>query len=466
MLCAHTAAWNSMKCLGSCPPTSGSPYSPRDMSSATRDPAKGRAVILGAGIGGLLAAAGLRRAGLDVLIVERDQLPLRPEPRPGIPQGRQLHNLLGRAQLHIEDLLPRFHEELLAAGAVDAEVSTQTHVHELGISMPERPLGLRIWSAPQPVIEHVARRQLASEGITVCDNARAVGLHIANSRQVEGVRIHRQGRVDDVPADLVVDAMGAMSPATSWLAEAGYPTPEEQTHPTRHWYCTLVVRRPPVWVGKPDYWLVFPTFPNTRGGLVSPAGDREWYVSLSGVAPDRPPLSMSDFVAFASELEIPIIRDLLVDAAPVSSPRLFRRPAATWRRYDRLSTPVKGFLPIGDAVASLDPLLGQGISVAAWQSAQLAHLLDSVSCVPEITGQYLAAAAAACRDAWTLMTLFNPPPDSDAPRLHPADWSNLVTAIGNDASAHLRYVSMWHLLEPATVLNDILKPPGAMACQP
>jgi 2-polyprenyl-6-methoxyphenol hydroxylase-like FAD-dependent oxidoreductase len=399
---------------------------------------------------------------LDVIIFERDHLPARPVPRAGIPHGRQLHNLLGRAQLHIEDLLPGFHSELLAAGGVAADVSTQTHVHELGVSMPERPLGLRIWSAPQPVIEHVARKLLAGEGIVAHDGVRAEGLSIRNGRHVEGVRISCRGRAENVPADLVVDAMGAMSPAASWLTEAGCPSPATQTHLTRHWYCSLVVRRPPAWVGKPDYWLVFPTFPNTRAGLVSPAGDREWYVSLSGVAPDRPPHSTAEFAAFASELETPVIGDLLADATPVSRPRLFGKPVATWRRYDRLSSPVEGFLPIGDAFATLNPLLGQGISVAAWQGAHLARLLAPVSSPREITAPYLASAAAACRGAWTLMTLFNPPPGSDAPRVDAAGWHELVAAVGHDAGAHRRYVGMWHLLESVTVLNDILKCPKAV----
>jgi 2-polyprenyl-6-methoxyphenol hydroxylase-like FAD-dependent oxidoreductase len=323
--------------------------------------------------------------------------------------------------------------------------------------MPERPLGLRIWSAPQPLIEHVAREFLTTDGTVVCDDTKALGLDIENDQRVRGVQISRRGRVENVPADLVVDAMGAMSPAASWLAKAGCASPKREAYLSRHWYCSLTVRRPPAWVGKPDFWLIFPTYPNTRGGMVSPAGDQEWYVSLSGVAPNRPPRSAADFTALAAELETPVIADLLAEATPASRSRLFGKPTATWRRYDRLGTPITGFLPVGDAVASLNPLLGQGISVAAWQSAQLAYLLESASSLPGITGQYLAATAGACRDAWALTTLFNPPPDSDAPRLDAADWSDVVDAVANDIQAHRRYVSMWHLLEPVTILNDILR---------
>jgi 2-polyprenyl-6-methoxyphenol hydroxylase-like FAD-dependent oxidoreductase len=256
--------------------------------------------------------------------------------------------------------------------------------------------------------------------------------------------------------------MGALSSAASWLTRLDCPSPAIETHYTRQWYCSLVSGRPAGWRGKPDYWLVFPTFPNSRGGLISPAADEKWRVSLSGVAPDRPPRSAEEFTAFAARLEIPLISDLLRDARPIGRPHLFGKPVATWRRYDRLSVPVAGFLPVGDAVASLNPLLGQGISVAAWQSAHLARVLRSSSDLAEMTVTYLAHAARAASRAWTLMTLFDPPPGGDAPRLDRKRWSEIAETVAVDADAHRRYVRMWHLLEPVGVLDEILERPKMM----
>jgi hypothetical protein len=256
--------------------------------------------------------------------------------------------------------------------------------------------------------------------------------------------------------------MGAMSPAAFWLARLDCRSPAVETQHTRQWYCSLVYERPARWRGKPDYWLVFPALPSSRGGLISPAGDEKWRVSLSGVAPDRAPRSAEEFTAFASRLEIPLIGDLLRDARPLGRPHLFGKPVATWRRYDRLPGPVAGFLPVGDAVASLNPLLGQGISVAAWQSAHLARVLGSSSSLPEMTVTYLADAAGAASSAWTLMTLFDPPPGGGAPRLDRKRWSEVAEAVAADADAHGRYVRMWHLLEPAGVLDEILGWPKMM----
>ena len=54
----------------------------------------GTAVVVGASIGGLLAARVLSDAYEKIVIVDRDALPDSAAARRGVPQGRQLHVLL------------------------------------------------------------------------------------------------------------------------------------------------------------------------------------------------------------------------------------------------------------------------------------------------------------------------------------------------------------------------------------
>lgn len=407
-------------------------------------------LVLGGGIGGILAAAALHRAGHRPLVLEQDDLSAAAGPRRGTPQDGQLHNLLTRAQLHLEELLPGYRDALLDAGGVEAVVSRQTHVRELGIAMPERDLGLRLWSAPRTVLEQVARG-LLSPDCEISDRTRVTGIDVSDGR-VSTVRVERDGRTDVLPADRVVDAMGTRSRAAEWTGSA----PPVETEPVRQWYCTAVVQRPPGWHGRADFWLIFPDHPATRGALLSPWGPDHWYVSLSGVTGDPVPRSPEDLVAFSQALPDPQVGNLLGQARVVVPPRVFGKPTAVWRHYERQAAPVTGLLPLGDAVGSLNPLFGQGISVAAWQAAGLAAAARTSASTEDLTRRHLDQAAEACAAAWALMHVYMPPAGTDLPRLDDGEWQTLAGLVREDASAHRRYVGMWHLLEPTSVLRELV----------
>src|ERR1700756_2016143 len=76
-----------------------------------------RAVVLGASMGGLLAARVLSDFFRTVTVVERDVLPDNPANRRGVPQGRHIHALLARGAQILEGLFPGFLQELVADGS-------------------------------------------------------------------------------------------------------------------------------------------------------------------------------------------------------------------------------------------------------------------------------------------------------------------------------------------------------------
>ena len=60
------------------------------------------AVVIGASIGGLLAARALTDHYETVTVVDRDTLAAEREPRKGVPQGRHAHGLLARGREVLE----------------------------------------------------------------------------------------------------------------------------------------------------------------------------------------------------------------------------------------------------------------------------------------------------------------------------------------------------------------------------
>ncbi|WEH29919.1 hypothetical protein [Streptomyces sp. AM 3-1-1] len=185
------------------------------------------AAVIGASMSGLLTAAALHEHDDEVVVLDRDDLPAEPGPRKGVPQGRQLHALLGKGLDTMDELLPGLGEELLAAGAVPFDV-----VRDIRFSMDARelakaPSGIVNFGISRTLLEHHVRRRVrALPRVELREATPARGPAFAGDR-VAGVET---GDADDVlPADLVVDASGRGSRSLTRLREHGYPEPERTT---------------------------------------------------------------------------------------------------------------------------------------------------------------------------------------------------------------------------------------------
>ncbi|PQM45452.1 Putative epoxidase LasC [Mycobacterium talmoniae] len=126
------------------------------------------AVVLGAGMAGLLAARALSESYPRVTLVERDTLPTGPMHRRGIPQGRHLHSMLSRGWQVLEELFPGFLDELVADGAQvidDGDLSRiYVRLGRYGLNRTQRvadPAALVVHLASRPFLEFHLRRRVA-----------------------------------------------------------------------------------------------------------------------------------------------------------------------------------------------------------------------------------------------------------------------------------------------------------------
>ena len=113
---------------------------------------RGNAVVLGAGMAGLLAARVLAGHFERVMVVERDRLPGRPGFRPGVPQSRHLHVLLGRGLECLEQLFPGFEADLVEAGAPVVAGSESLWLNAAGWSRRYRS-PIRLLGASRELVE-------------------------------------------------------------------------------------------------------------------------------------------------------------------------------------------------------------------------------------------------------------------------------------------------------------------------
>jgi flavin-dependent dehydrogenase len=163
-------------------------------------------------------------------------------------------------------------------------------------------------------------------------------------------------------------------------------------------------------------------------------------------------------VAMAGQLEDPGIVRCLADAQPAGKLTLYRRPASVWRRYDLMQPQVPGYLPMGDALAVVNPLGGQGISVAAWEAVLLDDVVSRVAghgiTAEEVTTGYLSAATEAVGAAWQLGEWMLDPSGDENPKHAHTAMAAIASRVRDDVDFHRYYARVWHLLEPLAPLQD------------
>ncbi|HXD91402.1 MAG TPA: hypothetical protein VNU00_10125 [Candidatus Binataceae bacterium] len=377
------------------------------------------AIVIGGSIAGLTTARVLADHFERVTLFERDQLDDGPAIHKSIPQGNHVHALLYGGELVLSSFFPGFAAEMEQLGAVAWRAGLdvvwygpQGKAYNLTGSVREpRDLGFAGHVMSRGLLEYLLRKRTLALPNVRLEHGSVRGL-IHDQGRVGGVLIEREPEALRYAADLVIDAGGRGSRAPRWLGEMGFAAPEETTIGVDFAYTSTKFRKPASANGVEPIVFVGGAPPKgVRAAGLFEIENQVWHVSLAGRFGDYPPTDEAGFREFTRSLPSPVLYDLIKDAERIADITHHRFPTSILRHYERMPSFPAGFLTIGDAICSFNPVYGQGMTSAALQARALQGVLQERSSRGEglegIASGFFPKAADVISAPWTLAANFD-----------------------------------------------------------
>ncbi|MFJ4691524.1 FAD-dependent oxidoreductase [Streptomyces sp. NPDC088766] len=368
-----------------------------------------RAVVIGAGLAGMLAAAALSTVVDEVTVLERDDLPDEPEHRKGLPQGRHAHLLMAGGLAAMEDLVPGvdMRKHLLAAGAREVSLSSgMIALTPEGWFRRWRHEGPRMMTCSRALLDWAVRGAvLANTGARI-RKGRVLDL-TGDARRVTGVRAATPDGDEVIDADFVVEASGRGSRVVNWLWELGISGIREKTVDAGLVNATRIYRTPegagrfPLTIIQANPYQGLPG----RSGMVLPIEGDRWMVSLAGTrGGGEPPSDPDGFLRYTLDLPHPLVGRLISGAEPLTGIHVSRSTSNHRRYLEKAREWPERFVVLGDALATFNPAYGQGMSVAALGARVLSRELrqDGGTGTAGLARRVQRGAAASVEAAWTM----------------------------------------------------------------
>ncbi|MFB7512961.1 FAD-dependent monooxygenase [Streptomyces sp. NPDC056144] len=445
-----------------------------------------RAIVMGGSYAGLFAARVLSEYAEDVVVVEPDVVGDDGLGR-RVPQRHQLHALLAMGHTQLERWFPGITEELVKDGALLGLGDDVQFYLDGRLKAPVAEA--RMLGATRPFLEGHLRRRVAAVGNVRFCRAQATGLVFRGDR-VAGVTTvdtaatadseagggaaasgggpfeggEAAGGGETLDAEFVVDAMGRNSPLEGWLAEYGWDAAPVDRMRIDLGYATASFRRGDelgstvIAHSSPGPASGYQPTITEPGALAAVEGDR-WSVVLAGYADHRPGPDPEEFLRRMRRCVDPI-RTVADASEMLGEVKTYRFVESRRRVHTRLNRFPGGLVVVGDALASVNPVYGQGLTLAALAANALGAHLRSAASPRDPAWAYFRLAEAVVEGAWQLSTaadLAQPHVTGPYPRGYRVQkWvaDRLTEASVLDSAVNTRYMGVVNMELPPSALTD------------
>jgi 2-polyprenyl-6-methoxyphenol hydroxylase-like FAD-dependent oxidoreductase len=337
------------------------------------------AIIVGGGMAGKLIAAAISPYFHRVQILEKDQKPTENNTvRAGVSQGNHIHLLLHAGEHALETLFSGFKQDMVSRGSMLIDSTEDLAWYHHGVwKLQFKGADTTLLQTRSLLESYIEERVNQIANIHYTYGIKVLAYTYQTDRDmIDGVEILENNETKILKTNLVIDASGSSSLTKAWLKKQAISVPEEVVD-IGLCYATRQFKLPEV---PRDFKIkiVYPEPPRqTLGGTLSMVENGKCIVTLNGYLNSLKPedvISEDGFIEQAAKLPLPDIHQELVNGTSLSETKIFKVPQIKWRRFDKIMLP-EGLLVAGDSICRIDPVFGQGMSIAALEALAIREYL-------------------------------------------------------------------------------------------
>ena len=347
-----------------------------------------QAIIIGGGMAGKLIAAAISPYFHHVQILEKDLQPENKDTvRKGVPQAHHIHALLHAGDHALERLFPGFQKDMVKRGSIKIDSLRDLAWFHHGVWKLRFKSGDTTLLQTRPLLEaYVEERVKQIPNVSYSYGIKVQSyLLMDNDSKVCGVEVLEENKIKKINGDLVIDTSGSASFTKGWLEKQGRTVPEEKVdiglcYATRK----FTLPEPP---NDFKIKLIYPNPPEqTLGGTLSMVEDNQYIVTLIGYLNTLIPgevKNLEGFKEMAAKLPLPDIYQALQKGTSITETAIYQVPQIKWRHFEKMALP-DGLLVAGDSICRIDPVFGQGMSIAALEALAIRDYFASSSQVDQL----------------------------------------------------------------------------------
>ncbi|SEC18055.1 glutamate synthase subunit beta [Paenibacillus sp. GP183] len=427
---------------------------------------RGKAIVIGGGIAGKLTARVLSEFFQEVVILESDKELKGPMSRKGAPQGKHLHALLHAGEYGLESLYPGITNKMLSSGAIKIDSTKDLAWFHHGVWKLRYGGEYTSILQTRPHLEwHIEQCTKEIPNVSFRYN-QIVANYLINKEghQIYGVEVKdSDSKIEAISADLIIDASGVSSFSSRWLGQNGYIIPEEKVH-IGLTYVSKLYNLPE---NKRRDWYIKLIYPNPSqekiGGTISRIEGNSYICTLIGYQNEIQETEIAaenGFLKLSQKLPALDIYNELKEGVALSEESIYKVPHIAWKRLDKVKNLPNGLLLIGDAVCRIDPVFGQGMSIAVLQvlALQKQFQMGKDTSLPKIITSSQKKFAQIIYPVWNMVISEDyrfPDMKGQKPLgLSIKQWfvKKIYLLSSHDQRVYSSFIKVMNLVQPATIL--------------